>query len=66
MALGTMTPDEAVRMVTEKPAAFAKAAVNAAAAGAKGRGQAAVASAALAPISGRAKANARRLRRQKP
>ncbi|AUC54671.1 MAG: hypothetical protein ACU0CC_01615 [Sagittula sp.] len=61
MAMGTMKPVEATRMVFEKPSAFMRAteAAMRAAAGQKGYG--AVMEAALAPIEASAGANARRL-----
>ena len=65
MALGTMRPDEAARMVMEKPAAFAKSAEMAARAAAGGKGHAAVAMAALGPYGRAAGANARRLSRRR-
>lgn len=65
MALGTMKPDEAARMVLEKPAAFAKAAEMAARAQAASKGSAAVALAALRPIGAKTGANARRLSRRR-
>ncbi len=61
MALGTMKPEEATRMVLEKPAAFAKSMEMAARASAARRGSAAAALAAIKPIGARTRANARRL-----
>jgi hypothetical protein len=63
LARGAMSAPEAVRMVTEKPAAFAAAAQKAAVAAASGRDPARVAEAALRPLRAKAAANARRLRR---
>jgi hypothetical protein len=61
MSLGTMRPEEATRMVLEKPAAFAKSVEMASRAAAANRGHAAVTLAALGPIGAATKANARRL-----
>lgn len=63
MAQGNLGGLEAVRMVLEKPAAFAQAAQRAALAAAAGGAPEVVADAALRPIRIRARANARRLRR---
>ncbi len=62
MALGQMHPEEAMRMVMEKPAAFAEAFERAALATVSGQGAADVALAAVSPISAKASANAQRLR----
>jgi hypothetical protein len=61
MSLGTMRPEEATRMVLEKPAAFAKSFEMASRAVAGNRGHAAVALAAIGPIGKATGANARRL-----
>lgn len=63
MALGTMTAQEATRMVLEKPAAFMAAMERAATAAAGSRGHAEATLAALRPIGARTGANVRRLRR---
>lgn len=63
MTLGTMRPDEAARMVFEKPVAFATGAELAMRAVASGKGYHAASLAALAPISSRAGSNAKRLTR---
>jgi hypothetical protein len=63
MAQGVMTQPEAMRMVLEKPAAFAHAAEKAMTTAARGGDVAAVARAALGPIGRKAAANARRLRK---
>ncbi|MBP0481264.1 hypothetical protein [Sagittula salina] len=61
MAMGVMRPEEFVRMVMEKPAAFASASEMAGRALAANKGYAAAWGAALAPIEASASANARRL-----
>lgn len=61
MALGTMKPEEAARMVFEKPAAFAKSFEMAARSHAANKGTAAVMLAALTPIGAHTRANATRL-----
>lgn len=61
MALGTMRPEEAARMVFEKPSAFAKSMEMAMRSSAAGKGNAAAALAAIRPIGAKTKANARRL-----
>ncbi|OSP55149.1 hypothetical protein [Pseudoruegeria sp. SK021] len=61
MALGTMKPEEAARMVLEKPAAMAKLFEMAARAHAAQRGTAAVALAAITPIGAKTASNAKRL-----
>tara|TARA_B100000749_G_scaffold267171_1_gene243866 strand:- start:241 stop:540 length:300 start_codon:yes stop_codon:yes gene_type:complete len=63
MALGQMRPEEAARMVFEKPAAFASAFERAARATVKGYDPMSVALAAVQPIGARTRANAKRLRR---
>lgn len=63
MALGQMHPEEAMRMVMEKPAAFAEAFERAARATVAGQGAADVALAAVKPIGAKTHANAKRLRR---
>ena len=65
MALGTMKPEEATRMVLEKPAAFMKAFEMAARSNAASRGHAATALAALKPIGEKTASNAKRLGRTK-
>ena len=62
MAMGTMKPEEAVRMVLEKQSAFAKSVEMAARSSAAGRGHAATTLAAIKPIGSKIRANARRLR----
>ena len=62
MALGTMKPEEAMRMVFEKPAAFAKSFEMAARTSAAGKGTAAAALAAIKPVGARTRANAQRLK----
>ena len=64
MAFGQMNPEEAARMVFEKPAAFASAFERAARATAAGRDPLTVAMAAVQPIGAKTSANARRLRRR--
>ncbi|WP_108258682.1 antifreeze protein [Mangrovicoccus ximenensis] len=61
MALGTMKPEEAARMVMEKPAAFAKSFEMAARAAAGSKGPAVAALAAMRPIEAKTRANSRRL-----
>lgn len=63
MALGQMGTEEAIRMVLEKPTAFADAFERAARATVAGKDPAAVAMAAVKPISAKTRANARRLRK---
>ena len=65
MATGTMKPAEAMRMVFEKPAAFAAGMEKVAVAAARSPDLAAMALAGLAPVSSSAKANARRLTRRR-
>ena len=65
MALGTMSASEATRMFFEKPVAYARAAEKAAMAGARGKGTASAALAAIKPVGAKAKSNARRLRSRK-
>jgi len=65
MALGTMKPEEATRMVLEKPAAFAKSFEMAMRATAASHGTAAAALAAVKPIGQKTASNARRLRRSR-
>jgi hypothetical protein len=62
-AQGAMTAAEATRMVMEKPAAFADAAMRAAVAASRGAKPAAVVQAGLRPVARKAQANARRLSR---
>lgn len=66
MATGTMTVAEATRMVTEKPAAFARAAQQAGQAAVAGKSGAAIAAAAIKPVRRRAQNNVTRLRRKAP
>jgi hypothetical protein len=61
MATGTLRPEEAVRMVFEKPTAFASGTERAMRAMAGGQGFAAASLAALDPISRSAGSNAKRL-----
>ena len=63
MALGVMKPEEAARMILEKPAAFARSFEMAARAQAASKGHAAVALAALTPLGAKTGSNARRLQR---
>jgi hypothetical protein len=65
MSLGTMRPEEAARMILEKPAAFAKAHEMAMRAAAANKGNAAVALAAIGPIGKTTQANAKRLTKAK-
>lgn len=62
MALGTMRPDEATRMVLEKPSAFVKSFEMAARAQAGSKGAAEVALASIKPIVAATSSNARRLK----
>ncbi len=61
MSLGLMRPEEAARMVMEKPSAFAKSAEMSVRAMAANRGFATVALAAMKPVGAKTRANARRL-----
>lgn len=63
MATGAMSGAEAMRMLTEKPLALVEGATKAAMKAATGGDATAVASAAMRPLSTRARANARRLRK---
>ena len=63
MAFGRMGPEEAARMVFEKPAALAASFERAARATAAGRDPLSVALAAVQPIGAKTVANARRLRK---
>ena len=63
MAFGQMGPEEAARMIFEKPAAFATAFERAALATVAGKDPVTVAMAAVNPIGQKTQANARRLRR---
>ncbi len=65
MAMGTMRPDEASRMMLEKPAAFARAAEKSSVALMRNQGLAAATLAGMRPIGTTARANARRLSRKK-
>lgn len=64
MSQGAMTAPEAVGMVMEKATAFAAATELAAVAAATGADPARIASAALRPISARARSNVRKYRRR--
>lgn len=64
LALGTMKPVEATRMMMEKPTAFMKAAEGSARALAANQGLAAATLAGLSPIRIAAEANAKRLSRR--
>ncbi|WP_375691523.1 hypothetical protein [Pseudooceanicola sp. LIPI14-2-Ac024] len=66
MALGTMSPAEATRMVFEKQTALARSTERSARALAANKGPAAVTAAALAPYRTATRANAKRLARQDP
>lgn len=61
MGLGIMRPDEAARMVLEKPTAFAKSTEMSMRALARNRGYAAAALEAMKPVGAKTKSNARRL-----
>lgn len=63
MAMGQMKPEEAVRMVMEKPAAFAKSFEMATRAAAASKGGPEAILAAIRPIEAKTRANSRRLRR---
>ncbi|GEM_PF-5216451 len=63
--LGTMTAEEATRMVLEKQSTFAKSLEMSARALASNKGLSAAALAAIQPIEAKTKANARRLSRAK-
>ena len=63
MMQGGMTGPEALGMMLEKGTAFAAATEKAAIAAARGGDPAAIATAALQPISARARSNVRKLRR---
>ena len=65
IAMGNLSPQEATRMMMEKPAAFAEAAEKAARAAASQKDPAEVAAALITPLDRRTNANAKRLRRQK-
>lgn len=64
MAAGQMSLREATRMTMEKPAAFAKGLEQGVLAAVQGKGPDKVTTAFLRPVSRRAHANARRLRRK--
>ena len=64
MATGTMSAQEAARMVFEKPVAFARATEKAMLAGIEGRGHGDVALAAIRAIGVSTHSNAERLKRQ--
>lgn len=63
MAMGAMTPPEALAMVLEKPTAFAAATERATVAAARGGDAAKIASAALKPFGVKTRSNVRRLRK---
>lgn len=63
MAMGVMTPPEALAMVLEKPTAFASAAERATVMAAKGGDAVQIASAALRPYGVKTRSNVRRLRK---
>ena len=63
MAQGAMTAAETTRMVLEKPATFADAAMRASVAAARGASPTRIAEAGLRPIARKARSNARRLGR---
>lgn len=63
MAMGAMTPHEAMAMVLEKGTAFATATERAAVAAARGGDPVRVATAALKPYGTKTRSNARKLRR---
>jgi len=65
IALGTMKPAEATRMMMEKPAAFLKASEDSARALAANQGLAAATVAGLSPLRIAAEANAKRLSRHR-
>jgi len=62
----SVTPYEATRMWTEKPGAFVTSAGRATEAMLQGKGPAAIASAAVAPIRAKTRANSRRLAKRGP
>ncbi len=63
MGLGTMKPEEASRMILEKPVAFARSAQESTSALMRNQGLAAAALAGVRPIGTTTRANARRLSR---
>lgn len=63
MAMGAMTPHEAIAMVLEKGTAFAAATERAAVAAARGGDAVRVATAALKPYGAKTQSNARKLRK---
>ncbi len=63
MALGAMTPHEAMAMVLEKPTALAAATERAAVAAARGGDAATIAAAALRPYGAKTRSNVRKLRK---
>jgi hypothetical protein len=63
MSQGEMTGPEAMGMMMEKATAFASATEKAAVAAARGADPAGIATAALAPITAKARSNARKYRR---
>lgn len=63
MAMGTMTPPEALAMVFEKPTIFATATERAAVAAARGGDAVTIANAALKPYGVKTRSNVRALRR---
>lgn len=66
MSLGIMKPEEATRMLLEKPSAFMRATEMSARALAANRGLAAATLAGMAPIRRTTQANAKRLGRRTP
>lgn len=65
MALGTMKPEEAARMVLEKPSALAKSMEMASRSAAASRGFAAATLAGIKPIGAKTASNMKRLSRRK-
>ncbi len=63
MAAGTMTPSESVTMWAEKPTALAKGFERASIAAVAGKSPVQVMHAAMAPMTAKARSNARRLRK---
>lgn len=61
-----MSPDETLRMMTEKPPAFAKAAEAAARSAARGKRPDEIAAAAMVPLTRVARSNRRRLQKAGP
>lgn len=63
MAMGAMTPPEALAMVLEKPTVFAAATERATVAAARGADALTIASAALKPYGAKTRSNVRELRK---